>query len=71
MEFGSGVAKAFLAGAEGTEVLGGFRDNVVVKVEVDPAGLVCDGSLAKEYCREGRQWRERVHGGVKTQFALD
>ena len=43
MEFGPGVAKAFLAGAESTEVLGCFGDNIIVEVEVDSAGLVCDG----------------------------
>ena len=41
VELGPGVAKAFLAGAKGTEVLGCFGDDVVVEVEVDPAGLVC------------------------------
>jgi len=32
-------AEAFLAGAEGTEVLGGLRDDVVVEDEVDSFGL--------------------------------
>ena len=40
MELGPGVAKAFLAGAEGTEVLGCSGDDVIVEVEVDTAGLV-------------------------------
>ena len=37
MELGARVPEALLAGAEGTEVLGGFGDDVVVEVEVDAA----------------------------------
>ena len=40
VKFGVGVAKAFLAGAEGTEVLGCFGDIAVVEEKVDSAGLV-------------------------------
>lgn len=42
MELGAAVAKAFLASAKGTEVLSGLRRDIVVEVEVDAAGLVCD-----------------------------
>ncbi len=39
VEFGTGVAKAFLPGAEGTEVLDGFGGDVIVEVEIDTTGL--------------------------------
>ena len=42
MELGAGVSKALLAGAEGTEVLTGLGDNVVIEEEVDTAGLLCE-----------------------------
>ena len=35
------IAKALLASAQGTEILGGLGDNVIVEVEVDAASLVC------------------------------
>ena len=44
MEFGTAVAKALLASAKGTEVFSGLGGDIVVEVEVDPAGLVCDGN---------------------------
>lgn len=40
VEGGALVAEALLAGAEGTEVLGGLGDDVVEQVEGDAAGLV-------------------------------
>lgn len=40
MELRALVAEAFLASAEGTEVLGGLGYDVVIKGEIDPAGLV-------------------------------
>ena len=40
VELAAGVAEALLAGAEGTEVLSGLGDDIVVDVEVDAAGLV-------------------------------
>lgn len=42
MELGSGVAKALLPSAKGTEVLSGLGSDFVVEVEVDAAGLVYD-----------------------------
>ena len=42
MELGAGVSKALLAGAEGTEVLTGLGDDIVVEEEVDTAGLLCE-----------------------------
>ncbi len=42
MKLGAGVAKAFLAGAESTEVLGGLGDNLVIELEVDTPFLLCD-----------------------------
>ena len=42
MELGAAVAKALLASAKGTEVLSGLGRDIVIKVEVDTAGLVCD-----------------------------
>ena len=41
VELGAGVAEAFLAGAEGTEVLGGLWHDIVVEVEVDAAPVLC------------------------------
>ena len=41
VELAARVAEALLAGAEGAEVLGRLRDDVVVDVEVDAARLVC------------------------------
>jgi len=39
VELGTGVTKAFLAGAEGTEVLDCSGGDVIVEVEVDTTGL--------------------------------
>ena len=39
MKFGALIAKAFLAGAEGAEVLGGLRYDVIVEEKIDAAGL--------------------------------
>ena len=36
----SGLGVAFLAGAEGTEILGGLWDDIVVELENNTAGLV-------------------------------
>jgi len=41
VEGGTGVAEAFLAGAEGAEVLGGLGNDVVIQLEIDAAGLLC------------------------------
>lgn len=40
VEFGASVSEAFLAGAESTEVLGGFRNYVIVENEVDATRLL-------------------------------
>ncbi len=42
MELGAGVAKALLTSAKGTEILSGLRCDIIVKVEVDTTGLICD-----------------------------
>lgn len=42
MELGSGVAKALLTSAQGTEILDGLGSDIVVEVEVDAAALVYD-----------------------------
>lgn len=42
MEFGAGVAEPFLARAEGAEILSGLWDDIVVEVEVDASGLLCE-----------------------------
>jgi hypothetical protein len=47
MELAALVAEALLAGAEGTEVLSGLGDDVVVDVEVDAAVLCCGAGLAQ------------------------
>ena len=39
VEFGATVSEALLAGAKGAEVLSGLWHDVVIEVEVDPAGL--------------------------------
>ena len=39
------VSEALLAGAESTEVLSGLWDYIVVEVEVDAAGLLCEKKL--------------------------
>jgi len=41
VELAARVAEALLAGAEGTEVLGGLRDDIVVEGEVDTAPVLC------------------------------
>ena len=47
VELGVLVAEALLAGAEGAEVLGRLRDDIVEELEVDAAVLLCgDGTLA-------------------------
>ena len=43
MELGAGIAKALLACAKSTEILGGLGDNVIIEGEVDAAGLVSKG----------------------------
>ena len=40
MELGSSIAKTLLASAKGTEILGRLRSSVLVKIEVDAAGLI-------------------------------
>lgn len=40
MELGPSVAEALLSGAEGTEVLRGSGNDVVVEVEIDTTGLI-------------------------------
>jgi hypothetical protein len=41
VELGVGVAEALLAGAEGAEVLDSLGDDIVKKLKVDAAGLLC------------------------------
>jgi len=46
VESGAGVAEAFFAGAQGSEVFGGFGDDVVVEFEDDSAGgFTTDGDV--------------------------
>ena len=40
MELRSSIAKALLSGAKSTEILSSLRNNIVVKIEVDTAGLI-------------------------------
>ena len=42
MELGARVTKTLLASAKGAEVLSGLGGGIVVEVEIDTAGLVCD-----------------------------
>ena len=42
MELGASVTKTLFASAQGAEVLGGLGGGLVVEVEIDTAGLVCD-----------------------------
>lgn len=42
MELGASIAKALLASAKSTEVFSGLGRDLVVKVEIDTASLVCD-----------------------------
>ena len=46
MELGASVTKPLLASAKGAEVLSGLGGSIVVEIEVDAAGLVCDGNQA-------------------------
>ncbi len=49
MEFGARVSEALLAGAEGSEVLGSFGNNVVVEGKVDSTGLSCVQRMLSAY----------------------
>ena len=42
VEFGAGVTETLLASAQGTEVLSGLWDDVIVEVEIDASGLLCE-----------------------------
>jgi hypothetical protein len=46
VELGARIAEALLASAEGTEVLDGAGNDLVVELKVDAAGLVCEGRSA-------------------------
>jgi hypothetical protein len=63
MELAALVAEALLASAEGTEVLGGLGDDVVVDVEVDAAVLRCGVGLAQPSSMA------TVWSGVKRQYS--
>ena len=41
MELGPVVAKALFASAKGTEVFSGLGGDIIVKIEIDTASLVC------------------------------
>jgi hypothetical protein len=45
VEGGVGISEALLAGAKSTEVLGSLWDYIIVEVEVDATGLICDKVL--------------------------
>lgn len=60
MELGALVAKAFLASAEGTEVLGGFGDDFIVEGEIDSAFLFWARSVDFEYEGGFRRLSERL-----------
>jgi len=62
VELGALVAEAFLASAEGTEVLSGLGDDVIVEGEIDSAGLVCARSVCLKYDRGVRRFQQAVHG---------
>jgi hypothetical protein len=49
MEFAARIAEALLAGAQGAEVLNGFRDDIVKELEVDAAGTWCIGLVHVDY----------------------
>ena len=63
VEFGGFVSKALLAGAESTEVLNCFGDDVVEKLEVDATGLVCGAG-------KRQQLLVRVGGGAKMAMMM-
>ena len=42
VELGARVAEALLTRAQGAEVLGCFGDDVVIEVEIDASGLLCE-----------------------------
>lgn len=42
VKLGTLEAKAFLAGGEGTEVLNGLGNDVVIEIEIDSASLGCN-----------------------------
>lgn len=51
VEFGAGIAEALLASAESTEVLDGPWDDIIVKLEVDAAGLLyCCKKVSHSSC---------------------
>ena len=54
MELGARVSKALLTSAESTEILAGLGDDMVVEVEVDAAGLVCDDVSSRSRIRGHR-----------------
>jgi hypothetical protein len=45
VECRASISEPLLTSAESTEVLGSLRDYVIVKVEVDPARLLCGGIM--------------------------
>ena len=49
MEGGTLVSETLLASAESAEVLSGLWDNIVVKIEVDTAGLLCTWKLVRAH----------------------
>ena len=63
MEFRGLVPKALLAGAESTEVLNCFGDDVVEELEVDATGLVCGAG-------KRQQLLVRVGGGAKMVMMM-
>lgn len=62
VELGALVAEAFLASAEGTKVLSGLGDDVIVEGEIDSAGLVCARSVCLKYDRDVRRFKQAVQG---------
>lgn len=73
MELGALVAEAFLASAEGTEVLGGLGDDFIVEGEIDSAGLFWARSVGLKYDGGVRRLNmrcEKIQAGERTRDAL-
>ena len=58
MELGATVAKPLLTSAKRTEVLSGLWGDIVIKVEVDTTGMVCDEVSQDSRCAEMLQWQK-------------
>ena len=64
VKLGTLIAKAFLAGAEGTEVLSGLGNDVIIESEIDSASLGCNIVSVSLHSLEA-QIKQRLARSVK------